>query len=122
MSCMRPHAPTGEIALGLNRDSRFATATSSRGSTPCLFAASTLVAALSYAGVHCTMPPPPSNIPNNLVFSGGTVVSGSTQTPHANYAVAVADGRVVAVGPNAEILRTFPNARVIDVTGTTVLP
>src|SRR5438094_826686 len=66
-----------------------------------------LVAALSFAGVHCTMPPPPSNIPNNLVFSGGTVVSGSTQTPHANYAVAVADGKVVAVGPNAEILRTF---------------
>ena len=68
------------------------------------------------------MPVPPSNIPNNLVFSGGTVVSGASQTPHAGYAVAVADGKVIAVGPSVEILRTFQNARVIDVTGTTVLP
>src|SRR5438552_4673503 len=82
----------------------------------------TLVAALSFAGVHCTMPAPPSNIPNNFVFSGGTVVSGSDQTPHANYAVAVSDGRVTAVGPSREILGRFPNAQVIDITGTTVVP
>src|SRR2546421_306781 len=82
----------------------------------------TLVAALSFAGVHCTMPTPPSNIPNNLVFSGGTVVSGSDQTPHADYAVAVSDGRVTAVGPSKEILGRFSNAQVIDITGATVVP
>ena len=69
------------------------------------------------------MPDRPSKIPsNNVVFSGATVVSGSEQIPHGNYAVAVADGIVRAVGPSSEILRTFPNARVIDVTGTTVVP
>jgi predicted amidohydrolase YtcJ len=68
------------------------------------------------------MPTPPSNIPNNLVFSGGTVVSGSDQVPHPNYAVAVADGRVTAIGPSTEVLSRFPNAQVIDVTGATVVP
>src|SRR5260370_30709800 len=85
--------------------------------------ACTLLASLIFVGAHCTMPDRPSKIPsNNVVFSGATVVSGSEQIPHGNYAVAVADGIVRAVGPSSEILRTFPNARVIDVTGTTVVP
>jgi len=49
-------------------------------------------------------------------------VSGSDQAPHANYAIDVADGRVVAVGPADQIRREHPSARVIDVTGTTILP
>jgi predicted amidohydrolase YtcJ len=68
------------------------------------------------------MPTAPANIPNNLVFSGGTVVSGSDQVPGSNYAVAISAGRVVAVGPADQILHANPNARVIDVTGTTVVP
>jgi predicted amidohydrolase YtcJ len=68
------------------------------------------------------MPTAPANIPNNLVFSGGTVVSGSDQVPRSNYAVAISTGRVVALGPADQILHANPNARVIDVTGTTVVP
>jgi len=69
------------------------------------------------------MPTTPSNIPTDeVVFSGGTVVSGGNQTPHSNYAIDVAGGRVVAVGPVEEIRRQHPNARVIDVTGATVFP
>ena len=69
------------------------------------------------------MPTPPANIPTaEVVFSGGTVVSGAEQTPRANYAIAVSGGRVVDVGPAEQIRRDHPSARVIDVTGTTVLP
>ena len=69
------------------------------------------------------MPTTPANIPTDeVVFSGGTVVSGGDQTPHSNYAIDVAGGRVVAVGPTEEIRRQHPNARVIDITGATVLP
>jgi len=57
-----------------------------------------------------------------MIFSGATVVSGSDQTPHPNYAVEVANGRVIAVGPADQIRREHPIARVIDVTGTTILP
>jgi len=68
------------------------------------------------------MPPPPTNIPNNSVLAGGTVVSGPDQTPQPNYAISISGGKIVAVGPKAEILRANPNAQVIDVTGTTILP
>ena len=69
------------------------------------------------------MPTTPSNIPTaELVFSGGTVASGSDQTPHANYAIAVAAGRIIDVGPAEQIRTRHPSARVIDVTGATVLP
>src|SRR5437879_2632018 len=176
MSCMRPQAPTRDTAFGLKRDSRRATATIKRGSTPYARAASaikpengtsmrgapsititrgwalslrfagavngspnalaatngmrndepmrrwTILLTICFAGLRCTMPPTPTNIPNHLVFSGATVVSGSDQAPHANYAIDVADGRVVAVGPADQIRREHPSARVIDVTGTTILP
>jgi hypothetical protein len=49
-------------------------------------------------------------------------VSGRDQTPHANYAVAVANGAVTDVAPADEIRKKYPGARVIDVTGTTLLP
>ena len=68
------------------------------------------------------MPVRTANIPNNIIFTGGTVVSGSEQTPHASWAVAVAGGLVTAVGPADSILHANSGARVIDVTGTTVLP
>ena len=68
------------------------------------------------------MPVRTANIPNNIIFTGGTVVSGSDQIPHANWAVAVSGGLVTGVGPADSIVHGNPGARVIDVTGATVLP
>src|SRR2546428_5412500 len=83
----------------------------------------TFFAALSLFGLGCSKTPAPTvKIANNVIFSGATVVSGSGQTPRPNYAVDVADGRVVAVGPADQIRREHPGARVIDVTGATILP
>ena len=49
-------------------------------------------------------------------------MSGRDQTPEPNYAIVVSGGRIISVGPSDKILRANPHARVIDVTGTTVLP
>lgn len=62
------------------------------------------------------------NASHDVIYSGGIVVAGADQTPHANWAVDVAGGRVVAVGPADDIRRQHPDARVIDVSGATVLP
>src|SRR5437867_7540775 len=83
----------------------------------------TFFAALSFLAVECAITKTPSpKIANNLIFTGATVVSGSDQTPHSNYAVEVAGGRVIAVGPADQLRREHPDARVIDVTGATILP
>jgi len=81
-----------------------------------------LVAGVSFAALACTMAPLMQTNPNEVIFSGGKVVAGADQTPHPNWAVDVVDGRIVAVGPAAEIRGAHPGARVIDVSGTTVLP
>lgn len=57
-----------------------------------------------------------------VLFAGGTVVAGASQTPLQNHGVLVSGGTIRAVGP-ADTLRTqYPAARVVDVTGSTVLP
>ena len=75
---------------------------------------------LFFAALRCTMPSATSS--HEVIFSGGTVVAGADQTPHENWAVAVADGKVVEVGPADTVRRAHTAARVIDVTGTTLLP
>ncbi len=91
-----------------------------------------LFAALSFvAAVQCTMPPQtsptspppqPSSSSSETVFAGGTVVAGPSQTPHANWSVVVSGERIVAAAPAEEIRASHPDARVIDVTGATILP
>jgi hypothetical protein len=49
-------------------------------------------------------------------------VSGKEQIPHGNYAIVVTEGVVTDVAPADEIRKKYPYARVIDVTGTTLLP
>lgn len=49
-------------------------------------------------------------------------MSGRDQIPHANYAVAIAEGLVTDVAPAEEIRKKYPAARVIDITGMTLLP
>ena len=78
-----------------------------------------LIAAISFAALGCTMPATPSH---DVIYSGGIVAAGPDQTPHANWAIDVSGGRVVAVGPADEIRSQHPDAKVIDVSGATVLP
>src|SRR5436309_11352530 len=71
----------------------------------------------------CTMPTPTTNVPApETIFAGGTVLAGPSQAPQANWSVVTANGRIVAVGPADSISAAHPNARVIDVHGTTVMP
>ena len=49
-------------------------------------------------------------------------MAGATQTPQANWSVVTANGTIVAVGPAEAIRAAHPDARVIDVHGTTVMP
>ena len=67
---------------------------------------------------HDTSRPPASE----TLFEGGTVVAGAAQTPQANWSVVTANGAIVAAGPADSIRAAHPNARVIDVRGTTVMP
>src|SRR5438876_3348038 len=87
-----------------------------------------LFAALSFvAAVRCTMPPqstPPAqpSSPSETVFAGGIVVAGPSQTPHSSWSVVTSGERIIAAGPVDEIRASHPNARVINVTGATILP
>lgn len=56
------------------------------------------------------------------IFAGATVASGNAQTPQRNWSVFVADGKVVDLGPAETIRRAHPDARVVDVSGNTLLP
>ena len=59
---------------------------------------------------------------DGTLFSGGTVLAGPDQAPRAGWAVYSEGGVVRRVGPADELRRTYPGARVVDTTGTTVLP
>src|SRR5438067_11076487 len=81
----------------------------------------------------CTMSSPPSPPPpqsaaatdaaaSQIVFTGGIVVAGPSQTPQKGWSVVGSGERLIAAGPANEIRVSHPEARVIDVTGTTLLP
>ncbi|HSY49799.1 MAG TPA: amidohydrolase [Thermoanaerobaculia bacterium] len=57
-----------------------------------------------------------------VIFAGGTVLAGPKQTPQVNWSVVTANGLIVDVGPTDAIRTAHPEARVIDVHGTTVMP
>src|SRR5688572_17056573 len=56
------------------------------------------------------------------LFIGGTVATGSTQTPHRDYAVYAEDGVIREVGPASALRASFPHATVVDASGSTILP
>ena len=56
------------------------------------------------------------------VLAGATVVAGAAQRPQANWSVVVAHGLIVEAGPAETIRHAHPEGRVIDVSGTTLLP
>jgi predicted amidohydrolase YtcJ len=82
-----------------------------------------IAVALSFAAfVHCTNVPMNSVTVSPVTLFIGNVVAGATQTPHPNYGVLVRDGLVAEVGPANELRRANPNARIVDATGSTILP
>jgi predicted amidohydrolase YtcJ len=79
-----------------------------------------IAAALSFlAALGCNMTTSPSN---ETIFANGIVLAGPDQAPRANWSVVTSGERIVAAGPADQIRVAHPNARVIDVTGTTVMP
>jgi predicted amidohydrolase YtcJ len=82
------------------------------------------VAALLFLALTaCKMPNSTTNVPaTETIFAGGTVLAGPSQAPQANWSVVTSNGKIVAVGPADSIRAAHPNARVIDVHGTTVMP
>jgi 5-methylthioadenosine/S-adenosylhomocysteine deaminase len=59
----------------------------------------------------------------DLLVTGGTVLTmDRAGTVIPNGAVAIAGGRIVAVGPRAEIQRRYRGARTIDATGRAIMP
>lgn len=57
----------------------------------------------------------------DLVLTGGTLIDGSGEPALADAAVAVRDGRILAVGKE-DRLDIFEGSRRLDVTGKTILP
>lgn len=60
--------------------------------------------------------------PAEVVYAGGTVLVGAHQIPEANWSVVTANGLILDMGPVEAMHRAYPDARVVDVHGTTVMP
>jgi 5-methylthioadenosine/S-adenosylhomocysteine deaminase len=59
----------------------------------------------------------------DLIITNGTVVPmAAGSSPIADGAVAARDGRIVAVGPAAELLSDVPTAEVVDAQGGLIIP
>jgi predicted amidohydrolase YtcJ len=69
-----------------------------------------------------TMSPLKSMTGHGTLFIGGTVVTGSGQTPQRDYAVYAEDGVIREVGLASALRTSFPNASVVDASGSTILP
>jgi predicted amidohydrolase YtcJ len=59
---------------------------------------------------------------NETIYANGIVVAGAEQTPHKNWSVVTSGENIVAVGPADDMRAAHPNAKVIDVSGATVMP
>jgi predicted amidohydrolase YtcJ len=56
------------------------------------------------------------------LFLGGTVAAGPEQTPQKDFAVYVENGLIRDVGSSASLRVAHPAARIVDVSGATILP
>lgn len=93
-------------------------------------AAALLVAACASAGATSasSAPAAPASAPaaapaGVLLVTGGTVVTmdaGFTVVPDG--AVAIADGRIAAIGPAAELASRYPGAATLDARGAAIVP
>ena len=101
---------------------------------PCLAVRLTAVAAFAALAAACSPAPAPESAgsastadpapePADLILRGGTVVTLAAETPEAG-AVAVRDGRILAVGEPDDITGTYagPETEIRDLGGRTLLP
>ncbi|HEY8848993.1 MAG TPA: amidohydrolase [Thermoanaerobaculia bacterium] len=80
-----------------------------------------LCAALSFvAAAACTMQH--SSPSNELIYGPAVVLAGADQSPKGRYGVYVVDGKIAAVAPFDALREQHASARVIDVSGTTMIP
>ncbi|HQR29492.1 MAG TPA: amidohydrolase [Anaeromyxobacteraceae bacterium] len=80
------------------------------------------LAALALPGVPSAAPPAPKGPPPDVIFTGGKIVTLDAKDRTVQ-AVAVRDGRFVAVGTDAAIRRLAgPATKVVDLGGRTAVP
>jgi predicted amidohydrolase YtcJ len=60
--------------------------------------------------------------PKATLFLGGTVLAGPDQTPRKDFAIYAEEGIIRQVGLASDLLRAHPDARVVDTSGSTILP
>jgi predicted amidohydrolase YtcJ len=72
------------------------------------------------AAVACTMQH--SRPSNELIYGPAVVLAGLDQSPKNRYGVVVVDGKIEAVAPFDALRGQHAGARLIDVSGTTILP
>jgi len=63
----------------------------------------------------------PATEPGTL-FTGGIVLAGSDQTPRPGWAVYTSGGTIREVGPAEQLRGAHPGAKIVDASGTTILP
>lgn len=59
---------------------------------------------------------------NGTLLIGGTVAAGPRQTPQRDYAIYVEDGIIREVGPASTLRSSYAGVRVLDASGSTILP
>jgi predicted amidohydrolase YtcJ len=79
-------------------------------------------AALSLLALGCTTGARHTPVSDEVIYAGGTVAAGPTQSPRPNQAVYVSGGIVREVGDSTAIRAKYPQTRVVDTSGATVLP
>ncbi|HYR28892.1 MAG TPA: amidohydrolase [Thermoanaerobaculia bacterium] len=56
------------------------------------------------------------------LFTGGIVLAGPDQTPRPGWAVYANGGTIREVGPAEQLRNAHPDAKIVDASGTTILP
>jgi len=84
------------------------------------------LAAISLLALGCgatrLLPHRTPPVTNEIIFTGSIVAAGDSQSPRANYAIYVGDGIVRQVDEASLVRKKHPKARVVDVSGATILP
>jgi imidazolonepropionase-like amidohydrolase len=79
-----------------------------------------LLALIALPAVLAAQEPVPA--PQTILIRAGRLIDGLTDAPRSNVGILIEGERIRAVGPLAEIERQAAGARVIDLSGMTVLP